>query len=303
MINRNVNPSRIILLLANMFFYSWLIFIMVYIFMPQIYAMFTLKENLKVIAPILFGGNWFVSCYIIFFCFVPYLNKFLISLNKIQYLMFLLICFCFFVLLPTLKISTYFNSASMVFFALIYIIGGYLRLHFKENINKRYHKKYCKICMLILLMLLTSIVLLEMIGVYLDKDFFVRHSQYFVYVLSIPLAVSTFLVFATMKPFLNKYVNIVAGTVLGVYLIHENTFLRKIIWDYIFPNVDYINSNWYVLFYVVKVAAIFIVCSGIDLLRKRYIEPPMARFIDRYFDAVNGYVKIKANNVIALLNK
>ncbi len=303
MINRKVNLQKLILLLTTMLFYSWLIFIIVYFFMPQIYETVTIKEILKGIAPILFAENWFVSCYIMFFCFVPYINRFLNSIARDEYMAFLLIIFLFFVLLPMVKISTYLKNAPMIFFAFVYAIGGYIRLHIKDKIDNEYHKKYRNICMLLLSLLLISIGTLEIIGVVTNKVFFIKHSQYFVQLFSIPLAIAMFLSFATMKPFFNKYVNIVGGTVLGVYLIHENIFLRKIIWDYIFPNVDYINSNWYVLFYVVKVAAIFIVCSGIDLLRKRYIEPPMARFIDRYFDTVSEYAKIKANNVIALLNK
>lgn len=47
MINRKVNPQKLILLLATMLFYSWLIFIIVYFFMPQIYETVTIKEILK----------------------------------------------------------------------------------------------------------------------------------------------------------------------------------------------------------------------------------------------------------------
>lgn len=152
-------------------------------------------------------------------------------------------------------------------------------------------------------MTILSIVVMEIIGVSLHSAWFVENSQHFVMLINIPLGVAMFLYFASMKPFFNKSVNIIAGTVLGVYLIHENLFLRKIIWNYIFPNLDYITSNWYILFYVVKVVVAFIVCRGIDLLRKRYIEPPMARFIDRYFDVISEYIKIKVNNVIVLLTR
>lgn len=303
MINRKVNYPKLILLLVTMLFYSWLIFIMVYVFMPQIYVTFTSKEILKGIAPILFGENWFVSCYIIFFCFVPYLNGFLKSLDKNKYLLLLLMVFVFFVLLPTVKIKTYFNSAEIVYFAFVYAIGVYIRLYFKDKINNEYHNKYRNICLLILLLTLISISTLEIIGIVTNKVVFIKQSQYFVKLFSIPLAVAMFLSFATMKPFFNRYVNIVAGTVLGIYLIHENIFLRRIIWDYILPNVDYIMSNWYVLFYIVKIVSIFIVGSVIDLLRKRYIEPLMVSIIDKKFGVVSEYIKIKVNKFNIFINK
>lgn len=303
MINRKVNYPKLILLLVTMLFYSWIIFIMVYVFMPQIYVTFTSKEILKGIAPILFGENWFVSCYIIFFCFVPYLNGFLKSLDKNKYLLLLLMVFVFFVLLPIVKIKTYFNSAEIISFAFVYAIGGYIRLYFKDKINNEYHNKYRNICLLILLLTLISISTLEIIGIVTNKVVFIKQSQYFVKLFSIPLAVAMFLSCATMKPFFNRYVNIVAGTVLGVYLIHENIFLRRIIWDYILPNVDYIMSNWYVLFYIVKIVSIFIVGSVIDLLRKRYIEPLMVSIIDKKFGVVSEYIKIKVNKFNIFINK
>lgn len=93
MINKIVRTKKIILLVFNMLFYSWLILICVYIVMPEL---LTSAKIIKLILPILFGENWFVTCYIQFFCFVPYLNKFLIVLDKRQYLAFLLIVFFIF---------------------------------------------------------------------------------------------------------------------------------------------------------------------------------------------------------------
>lgn len=300
MINRQVKYKKIIILLATMFFYSWIILIFVYIFMPQLCSV---KLMFNSLIPIFVGENWFVSCYIIFFAFVPFINKFLGMIDQKFYEKFLIVAFVFYIFLPFLRMQTFMKEAPILFFVLVYAIGGYLRLYFMKKINLTYHKQYIRNTVLILTMILSSILMLEITAIFVHKNILVTKATYISHLFDIPLAIMIFLSFAAMKPFFNKYVNIVAGTVLGVYLLHENMFLRRIIWDYIFPNVDYITSNWYILFYAIKVVAIFVICSGIDLLRKRYIEPPMARFIDRYFDTVSEYAKIKANNVIALLNK
>ena len=68
---------------------------------------------------------------------------------------------------------------------------------------------------------------------------------------------------------------------LGIYLIHDNNLMRTLIWDYIFPNLDYIHSSYYVLFYIGKVVAIFAICSIVELLRKRYVERPLSAALDR----------------------
>ena len=83
-----------------------------------------------------------------------------------------------------------------------------------------------------------------------------------------------------MKSFFNKYINILAGTVLGVYLIHDNRLLSNVIWNYIFPNIDWIN--YYPLFYLGKVIMIFGVCSLVDYLRKVYVESIYSKLIDKY---------------------
>lgn len=94
------------------------------------------------------------------------------------------------------------------------------------------------------------------------------------------MAVSLFLYFVTRPYFFNASINRIAGSVLGIYLIHDNDLMRTIIWDYIFPNLEYIESSWYMLFYAGKVFAVFAICSMIELLRKRYIEPPLAAGVD-----------------------
>ena len=83
-----------------------------------------------------------------------------------------------------------------------------------------------------------------------------------------------------MKSFFNKYINILAGTVLGVYLIHDNRLLSNVIWNYIFPNIDWIN--YYPLFYLGKVIMIFGVCSLVDYLRRVYVESIYSKLIDKY---------------------
>ena len=57
--------------------------------------------------------------------------------------------------------------------------------------------------------------------------------------------------------------------------------MRKLLWDYIFPNLDFIQSPWYALFYLGKVLAVFAVCSLVELLRKRCVERPLSAALER----------------------
>lgn len=241
----------------------------------------TLTKLIHESLPILFGGNWFVFCYIIFSLFIPFENLFLSYLTKGQYQAFLALFFLCYSVLLAFKIVTFFSNASILFFVFVYAIGGYLRLHGASLRTVGQHKRYLRCFLAMVLLVLASILALDAVGLLLHKDGFLKGSAHLTMILTISLAVSLFLYFLTRPYFFSAAINRIAGMVLGIYLIHDNQLMRTLIWDYIFPNLDYLHSSWYVLFYISKVLAVFAVCSAIELLRKRYVERPMAAVLDR----------------------
>lgn len=183
--------------------------------------------------------------------------------------------------LPAFKIVTFFSNAPILFFVFVYAIGGYLRLHGASLRTAGQHKRYLRCFLAMVLLVLASILVLDAVGLLLHKDAFLKESARLTMILTIPLAVSLFLYFLTRPYFFSATINRIAGTVLGIYLIHDNQLMRTLIWDYIFPNLDYLHSSWYVLFFISKVLAVFAICSAIELLRKRYVEQPMSVLLDR----------------------
>ena len=103
MIGHAVHWRKLVLLLLAQLFYAWLIAGVVYggHFLP-----YTMKDLVKESFPIFFGGNWFVSCYIVFSLFIPFINSFLTRLTKPQYQGFLLLLFAMFSVLPTFLKNT-----------------------------------------------------------------------------------------------------------------------------------------------------------------------------------------------------
>ena len=287
MVSHSVHWKKLALLLMAMLFYSWLIVAIVYggHFLP-----YKLSSLVNDIFPIFYGQNWFVSCYIIFSLFIPFINIFLLRLTKFQYQVFLLLFFMMFAVLPSFKFATFFANAPIVFFFLVYACGGYLKLHGKRIIATNCHNRYLKAFLVMLGILLISIVVQDIAGLMLHKDALLKGSARLTQLLQIPMAISLFLYFLARPYFCNAHINCIAGTVLGIYLIHDNDLMRKIIWDYIFPNLDYIQSSWYVLFYVIKVFAVFAICSMIELLRKRYVERPLSAGIDRCWPSLQQAV-------------
>lgn len=296
MVSRTVHWKKLALLLLTMLFYSWLIAVIVFggHFQPV-----TVKSLLHAIFPIFFGASWFVSCYIIFSLFIPFINMFLTRLTKMQYQVFLLLFFIMFSVLPTFKFDTFFSEARISFFFMVYACGAYLKLFGAELILPGRHKKYLHIFIAMLAVLLISIVVADVLGLLFHQDIFLKAALYTAFKAKawlIPMAICLFMYFLSRPYFFNAPINKLAGTVLGIYLIHTNDLLSDIIWDRILPNLDYIDSSWWILFYAGKVSAIFAICSLIELLRKHYIEPVMISGLDCCWPSLQhavNYIQMK----------
>lgn len=299
MINKNVNYKKIVLLFLSMFLYSWIIEILYFGILDMPYF---IKMIIRESIPIYFGNNWFVSCYIVFSFFIPFINKFLNSISKKEYIIFILLLFIFYIFLPTFKANTFMNSR-FIFFGLVYSIGGYLKLYFIKYLYNTYNKKYIKLFFVQIFIIIVMIIFSDIIAVIFSKNMLIKLYNPFINILSIPIAVTLFLYFLTIKPIYNKNINIISSTILGIYLIHDNDLMRKIIWDYIFPNLDYINSNFYIIFFIIKVLLVFFICSFIEFLRKKYLESIFICLLDSYWKDISNWFNLKLDIIILKIMK
>lgn len=299
MINKNVNYKKIILLFFSIFLYSWVIEILYFGLLDMPYFV---KMIIRESIPIYFGNNWFVSCYIVFSFFIPFINKFLNNISKKEYIIFILLVFIFYIFLPSFKANTFMNS-KFIFFGLVYSIGGYLKLYFIKYLYNTYNKKYIKLFFVQIFVIIVMIVFSDIIAFIFSKNMLIKLYNPFVNILSIPIAVTLFLYFLTIKPIYNKNINIISTTTLGIYLIHDNDLMRKIIWDYIFPNLDYINSNFYIIFFIIKVLLVFFVCSFIEFLRKKYLESIFICLLERYWKNISNWFNLKLDIIILKIMK
>ncbi len=287
-VDRQVKARKLLLLASNVFLYSWVIMALVRALVPELCPDGAISWNLM---PLWVGESWFVSCYIAFFCFVPFYNKFLRLLGQREYLLFLAVFFLVQRVLPILGYHNYMNDSQLILFGLVYAIGGYLRLFCQDRLVRSNHRRYVLYTLAAygVLMLLSAVV--EGHGIYYDLGSLAQILSDARIIMHVLMAVAMLMAFATMKPFYNKWINMLAGTVLGVYLIHDNTFMRTIIWDRILPNAEYFASDYYVLFMLGKVAGVFVVCAGIELLRQKCLEPWQERLIDRVYPPICSLVQ------------
>lgn len=106
------------------------------------------------------------------------------------------------------------------------------------------------------------------------------------------IAVGLFLYFKSKKIPYNKYINIAASTMFGVYLIHDNGMIAKFIWLKIFHNYAYYNSDFLVIHACVATLIVLVVGGIIDYLRLTFIEKPLFKYLNPKIDVLE--VKLRA---------
>lgn len=274
MITGKMHWKRIVLLVTTLFFYSWVI---VGIWEGMGWTL-TIKDILRHMIPLLSGTNWFVCCYLMFMCFVPFINPFLKKLSKKQYQTLAVLNYFLFNLIPILGFDgiTYMKGPFIQFF-IMYMLGGYIRLYgISWNICRQ--KIFWQKCFFIGILFIMCVSVLPVIQSRF-WDFYMKGIR----LVELPMALTCFMLALQHKPFFSRRINSIAASVLGVYLIHDNQLVRPFIWTIWYPNLEYMNTLYFPLFMICKVLFIFLICVSIDQLRLHLVEPYVQKYIDAHW--------------------
>lgn len=267
LINSRPSTKRIKSILGTMWLYSVLFFIIQMVVNPH---KLSFSSILQSIFPFLYNGYWFMTAYILLMIFVPYLNKLLHSLNQNEFKKLLYILIFITLLLPTIFPKSLAMISEFPKFITFYITGAYLQQFNLKWDNRKFGEK---ICLISTLLLITSIVLINGLGWLLHSQSIAAHATYFSQNLSIVPFIIALGLFIWMKN-INigsiQWINKISGTTLGIYLIHENIFVRNYIWSNIFSIPHYMSGSIVILIiiFLVSTISIFIVCSLIEFLRQ-----------------------------------
>ncbi len=265
MVNSNIKYQKIIALILETTFYS----VVIYIFLLLLNLRnLNIADLTKSFFPIFFG-NWFIIYYILLYILIPYINLFIkkISENELKKLIMVLVLINFVV--PTLSANIWkYNYHD--FFITAYLIGAYIRLYYDKKIKN--NKKIIKTILLIISSIFISIIITQILGYKLNIKIIANNSDYFIRntysIFTLVLATLIVVLFRNKKIKNFKTINSIASTTLGIYLIHENNFIREIIWQRIFPVTSLYNSKYLFLAMIVKVTIVFIMCTLIEKSRQ-----------------------------------
>ena len=279
MINSTMKGKRIGKLFAEMLFYAWVIVLVFHLTGLKTLTGEALKEALL---PFWSGENWFVTCYLLLCLMVPFLNPFLKNLEQKQFVKLLAILFAIRFVTPLFDTKTFWSTAhGFEQFIFLYMIGAYIKLHGFQI--KLLQNKWCWRGILVVLIGLWFAISAGtgLKGLtYQSAEFIGDVTKYFP-IFSVLISSSLLVVALGIKPFHCKFINLISGSVLAVYLIHDNPLVREFIWWTISPNIDLIGSNHIFVHMIQKVLFVFVTCVVIDQIRIWLIEKPIEKLLSK----------------------
>ena len=258
-----------------MLFYSVVIGIIFFITTPKL---FVAPEVWKMCLPF-FSRTWyFLDNYIIVLLISPFLNRMLVSLEKKEYRFLLIVAFVVVSVwstlskikvindvISTVKVTDNYYGKSLMGFLLMYIIGGYLRLHIDDS-RFVVWKKRCWYGGIFLGMCGIDFALHCNFKEY--KSVYGMFNNPFVVIESVCMI----LLFRSLV-FSSKMVNTLASTTLGVYAIHEHPYVRKWLWELLsMKDHTLYHSRKYLPRAIGICVGVFLACGILELIRMKMFE-------------------------------
>ena len=90
-------------------------------------------------------------------------------------------------------------------------------------------------------------------------------------IFTIVCAVSLFCCFKNLKIKNSKYINYFAQSMFGVYLVHDNNYVRYFLWREIFKSNEKIYSRYFVLYSIGIIFLVFCCSVFIDIFRREVL--------------------------------
>ncbi len=251
---------------------------------------FSLRSLYRSILPISTGLYWFMTAYVILYLLSPYLNSWVKGMQRRQHGKLLGIFLVLWVVIGTLPGVSMAYSA-LFWFVVLYLLSAYLRLYPQEGWQHN-RRLQAGACLAAGVLLCLSVVIIDLLSLRYPAlashaTDFKKENSIFVFVLS----VSLFLLFLHRRPFVNRWINQLALSMLGVYLLHENELLYPTMFQDWLNGPKWLASPWLAVHALLSVAAIFAAGVVIDQLRIFLLERPLFSLLDRHWNGITAFLR------------
>ncbi len=282
-INKSIKFSKTLKIWGTTLFYT-LSFFLVFMFIRQ--GQVTGTEVLQSFFPVVTESYWFITTYIAVSFLSPIICITIPKLMKKQYKYLLTTLIIILVIIGQVYPYTgVFNSTTglnLVTMLLMYLIGGYIRLHL--NIKKENSNKYLLGYIIMSLMIFLNAFIMDILGACFGGIFKLWARKEFAYnsIFVVASSVLLFLYFASIEikgKFAKRIITTVQPLIFAVYIMHEDIFVRS----KTLGALKYQNSVWFIPDLFIKITLLFLVCCFIEYIRQ---------FIGRQFAKLELFKRI-----------
>lgn len=287
------NLKRLILLLVETIFYSVVWYIIACLVGEDAFDTSSLITSFSVL---FYSKYWFFTCYIGLSLIAPLLNILLQNLSRKQHFIVCLVGGIIYSFVSSFSEYLYWNE--LIYFMYLYIVAAYIRLY-----NGKHNIKFDIFGLIITFVLAWGI---RAINVYLLKRVFDSKLifQPFLLQSTTNLFIGIFLICICkkIKPRSSKFVNYIAASSFGVYLIHERYVY--FLWVKLFKNDIHYAQSFIVfgLHMLITVIIVYVCATIIDIIRRELLERYFSKIYDFCYKKINNSkfvarIKLRLNNL------
>lgn len=266
---QELKPKKILALSNAARWYAILSLIIV-IFFTDTKLELTAQEIVPALFPVGFGYYWFLIPYVILLLLNPFIRNYLVSVDRKKKLLATLLLIVVLHIPSLIGIITqtegYYVPSSLLTFFYFVLIGDLLKNYQHELATKYFNY--------VVLLFVFSGMLLVYKGLfyqpYAVEDFPKLPAFFLTGIESINALVfsaTLFVIVLTKISIKKNLVLFVAPLVFDVYLLHDNRYIRPLIWQTIFNNKESFDSSWLILRSIFEPLVVFIVCLLFGFVR------------------------------------
>lgn len=276
-----INPKKVLKLWGCVLFYSVILGVGSVMYSPDISQRLSVWNFL----PIMAGEWWFASTYFVLFLIHPYLNLLLHAMDKGAYQRYLLLLLFLWCLIPTV-FGVALEYCNLLWFVTLYSLAGYIRLFGLHTSWNRYFG--------ILAIAFSALTYARGVAFPILAErwpFFSKYALNIYEMNKLPVflaSVCLFMVFANWTLPCNPWINLISSATFGVYLIHDNGFVRHLLWRVVFRNAQYQDSLLLIPYSVAVVCVVYAGCTLMDLLRQATVERIYMGVISRNIEKISS---------------
>ena len=248
---------------------------------------FSLNQLLTAFFPVtlMSGTWWFAGTFFILLLLSPFLNKLLHALTRTEYramLAIMTVCWC---LVPTFT-DLKFESNNLLIFMYLYALAGYIRLYPpKSSVSG---KKCLLSAVAVTFATFLYVFVFDLLG--REHPWFYTHALHQYGMNRLPTVLIALLLLVgflrtNISP--SRLINTIASAAFGIYLIHEETSVRPLLWKTLFRNASYAASPDLIPRTLLEIIGVFCICMLIELLRLRVLESRYKGAADRVSDRID----------------